>query len=117
MKLYTMLFGIILLTGCTTSGVIPTGPDSFMARAHSTPFTIDTGGGGAIANAIVLANKHCISLGKHHVISNTQITPVGAGAQAIVNFECVDKSDRDYVRPKLSPMLPNNNSPTIIINN
>jgi hypothetical protein len=117
MKSHIIFCGIVLLAGCTTSGVIPTGPDSFMARAHSTLFTIDTGGGGAMANAIGLASKHCIELGKHHVISNTQIAPVGAGAQAIVNFECVDKSDRDYVRPKLSPMMPNNNSPTIIINN
>ena len=116
MKSHIIFCGIVLLAGCTTSGVIPTGPDSFMARAHSTLFTIDTGGGGAMANAIELASKYCTGLGKYHVVNNTQISPVGAGAQAIVNFECVDKSDRDYVRPKLSPMMPKN-SPTIIINN
>lgn len=116
MKSHILFCSVFFLAGCTSSGVIPTGPDSFMARAHSTPFTIDTGGGGAMANAIGLASKHCIELGKHHVINNTQIAPIGAGAQAIINFECVDKSDRDYVRPKLTPMVPNN-SPTVIINN
>jgi hypothetical protein len=116
MKQFIIFCGLTFLAGCTTSGVIQTGPDSFMARAHSTLFTIDTGGGGAIANAIELAGKHCTKLGKYHVLGSTQIAPVGAGAQAIVNFECVDKTDRDYVRPKLSPMIPNN-APTIIINN
>ena len=116
MKARLYFLNILLLCGCTTSGVVQTGSDSFMARAHSTLFTIDTGGAGAIANATEIGAKHCADLRKYLVVSNTQISKVGAGAQAIVNFECVDKNDKDYVRPKLQPVSPNN-SPAIIINN
>lgn len=113
-----MFTGIILATGCTSSGVVQTGPDSYMARAHSTLFTIDPAGGGAIANAAELATEHCSKMGKYHVVRNTQISRVGAGAQAIVNYECVDKNDRDYIRPKIQPLFPNVDSgPTVIINN
>ena len=37
MKARLYFLNILLLCGCTTSGVVQTGPDSFMARAHSTP--------------------------------------------------------------------------------
>lgn len=113
MKSFIPLCFIALLLGCTTSGVVQTGPDSFMARAHSTLLTIDPAGGGAIANAIELAVEHCTKLGKYQVIGSTQTSPIGAGAQAIVNFECVDKTDKDYARPKIRPI----GTPTVIINN
>jgi hypothetical protein len=116
MKPRLTLLSTVLLCGCTTSGFVQTGPDSFMARAHSTLFTIDPGGAGAIANATEIGAKHCTDLGKYIVVNNTQISRIGAGAQAIVNFECVDKSDKDYVRPKIQPMSPDG-SPAIIINN
>ncbi|MGZ8217617.1 hypothetical protein [Methylomagnum sp.] len=117
MKLLFVIFiSVGLLSGCTTSGVVQTGPDSFMARAHSTLFTIDPGGGGAIANAIQLATEYCSKLGKYQVTQSTQTAPIGAGAQAIVNFECVDKTDKDYKRPNIKPMIPGT-SPTVIINN
>lgn len=106
MKTFVALSFIALLSGCTTTGIIKTGPDSFMARAHSTAFTIDPAGGGAIANAIELAGEHCTKLGKYLVIGSTQTSPIGAGAQALVNFECVDKDDNDYERPKIRPVAP-----------
>ena len=114
MKVFITLGFLVLLSGCFTSGVVQTGPDSFMARAHSTVFTIDPAGGGAIANATELAAEHCTKLGKHLVVGSCTTSRIGAGAQAIVNFECVDKSDPDYARPKLSPV---GNAPKVIINN
>ena len=116
MKPRLTILSLALLCGCTTSGFVQTGPDSFMARAHSTLFTIDPAGAGAIANATEIGAKHCTDLGKYLVVSNTQISRIGAGAQAIVNFVCVDKNDKDYVRPKIQPMSPES-TPTIIINN
>jgi hypothetical protein len=101
MKVFIPIFFLFIIAGCTSSGIVQTGPDSYMAREHSTLFSIDPGGGGAIANAITLATKHCATMGKYLIVGNTQTTPIGAGAQAIVNFECVNKNDRDYVRPKL----------------
>ena len=108
---------VAILSGCTTSGIVQTGPDSYMAREHSTAFTIDTGGAGAIANATELAGKHCTKMGKYLVVQGTQVAPVGAGAQAIVNFECLEKQDKDYVRPKLQPHSAPNTTQTVIINN
>jgi len=111
-EVWVVLF-LVMLTGCMPSGVIQTGPDSFMTRAHSTLFTIDPAGGGAIANATELAAKHCASLGKHLVMGGYQTSKIGAGAQALVNFECLDEGDRDYVRPKIR----NNSGHSITINN
>lgn len=116
MKSFFTLGFIVILSGCTTSGIVQTGPDSFMARAHSTVFTIDPGGGGAIANATELAGEHCTKLGKYLVVGSSETARIGAGAQAIVNFECLDKSDRDYSRPKIRPMVPGT-APAVIINN
>jgi hypothetical protein len=116
MKSLIALSYIIVLSGCVSSGVVQTGPDSFMARAHSTLFSIDPGGGGAIANATELAGEYCTKLGKYLVVENYQTTGLGAGAQAILNFECVEKSDRDYSRPKIRPIVPGT-APTVIINN
>ena len=67
MKVFITFGFLVLLSGCFTSGVVQTGPDSFMARAHSTIFTIDPAGGGAIANATELAVEQCAKLGKHLV--------------------------------------------------
>jgi hypothetical protein len=116
MKMFVALSFVVLLSGCFSSGVVQTGPDSFMARAHSTAFTIDPAGGGAIANAIELAGEHCAKLGKYLVVGSTQVSPIGAGAQALVNFECVDKSDKDYTRTNLRPVVPGS-APAAIINN
>ena len=113
MKNKILLCSLIFLNGCTTSGVTQTGPDSYMGRAHSTLFTIDPGGAGAIANAIKLASAHCAELGKHHVIKNTQTSKVGSGAQAIINYECLSEDDPDYTKPELEPA----EGPAIIINN
>jgi S1-C subfamily serine protease len=107
MRKIIILVSAAALSGCLTSGVIQTGPDSYMAREHSTAFSIDPGGGGAIANATKLAGEHCTKLAKYLVVRNTNITRIGAGAQAIVNFECLDSEDRDYVRPKLTPVPQN----------
>jgi hypothetical protein len=45
-----------------------------MAMAHSTFFTIDQAGGGAIANATEFAVEHCTKLGKHMVMGNYMTT-------------------------------------------
>lgn len=116
MKIFVTLIFVSLLSGCFSSGVVQTGPDNFMARAHSTAFTIDPAGGGAIANAIELAGEHCTKLGKYLVVRSTQTSRIGAGAQAIVTFECVDKSDRDYSHTNLQPVVPGS-APAVIINN
>lgn len=110
---FAVVLGVVL-GGCASTGVIQTGPDSYMSRAHSTMFSLDVGGGGAIANATKLGTKECAKQGKNFVMNNYQTRPIGAGASAVVNFECVDKSDQDYRRPKITPQ---NSSPQVIINN
>ncbi|WP_336939375.1 hypothetical protein [Acinetobacter modestus] len=115
MKKILAIFITVALTGCMSSGVVKTGRDSYMATGNSTPFTIDTGGGGATANAIKLGTKQCDSLGKQFVLQNTTTRPIGAGAQANINFVCVDTNDSDYVRPNITPVP--QQAPTVVINN
>lgn len=115
MKKILAIFITFALTGCMSSGVVKTGRDSYMATGNSTPFTIDTGGGGATANAIKLGTKQCDSLGKQFVLQNTTTRPIGAGAQANINFVCVDTNDNDYVRPNITPVQ--QQAPTVVINN
>lgn len=111
-----MIFAV-LLQGCMTSGVVKTGPDSYMARANSTAFSIDPAGGDAIANATIQANEHCAKMNKHMVSGSITTTRIGAGAQALLNFECVDSTDKDYRRPNIQPIVPfTNNAPTVVIN-
>ncbi len=103
---YACLAALFVLAGCVTSGIVQTGPDSYMAKGHSTLFTLDAGGVGAIQNAIQDANEFCAKQGKGAVITSTQATPMGAGGNAMVNFVCLDKNDPAYQRPNLQP-IPN----------
>lgn len=107
-------FAFLFLSGCVATGVVQTGPDSYMATGKSTPFTIDTHGGGATMNAIKLGTAHCQGLGKQFVLQNTTSSQIGAGAQSNINFVCVDSTDKDYVRPRITPKA---NNPAIVINN
>ena len=104
---------LALFSGCAATGAVQTGPASYMATGGSTPFTIDTNGGGATISAIKIGTKQCENIGKNFVLKNTTINKIGAGAQANINFICVDSNDVDYVRPNISPVT----KPSIIINN
>lgn len=113
-KLLLILSTSLLFIGCAATGVVQTGPESYMATANSTPFTMDTNGGGATINAIKLGTKQCNAVGRQFILKNTSINKIGAGAQANINFICVDSNDRDYARPNITPI---NQSPAIVINN
>jgi hypothetical protein len=103
---FLLLFPCLVFSACVTSGIVQTGPDSYMAKAHSTLFTIDAGGVGAIQNAIQEANEFCAKQGKGTIIQSTQAVPQGAGGNAMVNFVCLDKNDPAYQRPNYQ-LIPN----------
>jgi hypothetical protein len=98
----SLLIPCLLLTACVTSGIVQTGPDSYMAEAHSTVFAIDPGVAGAIQNAIEDANEFCAKQGKNMVVMNTQAVPSwGVCGNATVNFVCPDKNGPAYWDPNL----------------
>ncbi|WP_457970640.1 hypothetical protein [Acinetobacter calcoaceticus] len=113
-RILIMAILLTIISGCAATGVVQTGPESYMATANSTPFTMDTNGGGATINAIKLGTKQCNTNGKQFILKNSSINKIGAGAQANINFICVDSNDRDYTRPNITPV---NQSPAIVINN
>ena len=107
---------VVLLTGCTTSGVVPTGPDSFMAHGHTTYFTVD-GAAGALSNATEVAGEYCAKLGKNLVVGSYDTHWVaGAMYTSTVNFECLSKGDAEIARPHLQPIVAGA-QPSTIINN
>jgi hypothetical protein len=97
---YAILLSFCLF-GCITSGIVQTGPDSYMAKAQSTLFTIDPGVVGAIQTAVEDANEFCAKQGKGMVVMNTQAVPHGACGNATVNFVCLDKNGPAYWQPNL----------------
>ena len=64
MKTLIALGFLVMLSGCLTSRVVPTSPDSYMAHGHSTYFTIDAQGDGALSSTIEIAAEYCAKLGK-----------------------------------------------------
>ena len=95
----------ILVTGCASnSGVVRTGPDTFMvSRQAATGFS---GSGTLKAEAVREANEYCLSQKKKlQVVNTAEAQPpyiLGNFPKAEVQFMCLDANDSELARPKLS---------------
>ena len=98
------LFLAVLVAGCASnSGVVPTGPDTYMvSRQAATGFS---GSGTLKAEAFGEANRYCAGQKKTMQVGNTNEAtgPVILGnfPKAEVQFMCLDAGDPDLTRPKL----------------
>lgn len=103
-KLATLLFGMIIFSGCAiNSGVVPMGQDTYMvSRQAATGFT---GMGSLKAEAFREASEYCKSQNKKlQVVHTSESQPpyiLGNFPRAEIQFMCLGERDRELVRPKL----------------
>lgn len=91
---------VLLIAGCATnSGVLKLGPDTYTITTQNSPARGGTSG--ATRSALVAANKHCASLGKEILVTNTtsRTTNIHGAGEAAITFQCLDKDDPGLQRP------------------
>ena len=88
-KISALLF-VLLLTGCASSGVVQTGPESYMLAKSEWGFT-----SGAVHSARLIqeASNFCISKGQqiNVITSRSNDVEFGKTPAAEVHFQCVNK--------------------------
>jgi hypothetical protein len=91
-QLSTIAIGaaLLLLAACASSGVVQTGPDTYMVANSEWGFT---SGGYQKAKAIAEADRYCGRLGRQiEVIGSTQHgVEFGKTPSAEVDFKCLPK--------------------------
>ena len=100
MKHLAILF--IFLVGCaTSSGVVPTGPDSFMV-SRSAPWG-SANASTVLADCYQEANEFCAKDGKKMETVHTQTTPLyfGHRPEAQLDFMCLKEGDPQLTRVKM----------------
>lgn len=102
-KSYIVLAIVLALSGCTSSGPIPIGKDTYMISKQS------AGGIFVAASSIKAeifreANTFCASQNKSmQIVADYQQSAVPGRSmpEAEIQFMCLAEGDRDLVRPKL----------------
>ena len=88
-----------IVAGCANSGVVPTGPDSYMIAKSEWGFT-----SGAVHKARLLqeASDFCKGLGKQVVVTGTSQNDVqfGKTPAAEVQFRCLSAGDASQTQSK-----------------
>jgi len=100
-----ILVAILALSGCASStGVVPTGPDSYMVTREGGSAFVGTNG--LKADAYREASDYCAKNGKTIEVVSTQEQSGGfmRYPHAEVNFMCLSPGDRDYGHTKLVPI-------------
>lgn len=96
--IYGLFF--VFLAGCTSSGVIPMGPDTYTISTYH-----DYSSTGAKAMAYKEANEYCNSMGKQIMtIRNSQGHQRVSGIPTShfdLEFRCLSEGDPDLYRPTM----------------
>ena len=98
----------LLLTGCTSSGPVPTGRDTYMITKRSAG-GIFTTGSAVKADIYREGFDFCKEQGKEfHAISDNSNDAIPAQRlpNAEVRFRCLDRNDAEYQRPNMRPINP-----------
>lgn len=90
MRLYVVLFTVMLVGCASSSGVVMTGKKSYMISRSEKGF--DTTGARVKADAIKEANEYCASKGKSIKLTRSDhqdMKPFRSDAQATIEFKCI----------------------------
>lgn len=106
-----IVISLLILAGCTSTGVVPMGPDSYMISKQGSGGW--TSMGKLTAEIMKEANKYCTSIQKKLMPVSTQAFPAGFGRlpEAQVQFMCLTDNDYELKRPKMQPV------PDVVIEN
>lgn len=87
---FSLLLSAAWLTGCASSGVVKTGPDTYMIANAEWGFT---SGGYQKAKAIAEADKYCAGIGREILVigSKDHGVELGKVPSAEVQFKCLPK--------------------------
>jgi hypothetical protein len=90
MKIFAALIFVLQICGCASSGIVQTGPNSYMLAKSEWGFT-----SGAVHTARLMqeASEFCSLKGKQiNVVSRrSNDVELGKTPAAEVNFQCIDK--------------------------
>lgn len=91
----------ILITGCTSPGIVPMGRDTYMIAKDGSFTTF--GGGTVKAELYREANAYCESKGKQLLPVNESARDSGYGryANAELQFRCLSENDPELRRPTM----------------
>jgi len=108
--LAAVLIAAAVVAACAHSGVVSTGPDSYMIANSEWGFT---SGSYQKAKAMQEASEYCKSIGKEMLPISTSQNDVAWGKTpaAEVQFRCLSHGDPELQRPTLQPV------PSAIIEN
>ena len=104
MKILLIVIGFITLAGCaSSSGVLNTGPDSYMVSREGGSAFVGTNG--LRVDAMKEANAYCQNEGKIFQVSSTQVQGGGLGKypHADIYFLCLSPGDPQLSRTNLVP--------------
>ncbi|OUR62081.1 hypothetical protein A9Q74_06435 [Colwellia sp. 39_35_sub15_T18] len=100
MKKIIFFITVVLISGCTSSGVIKMGPDTYSISTYH-----DYSSTGAKQMAYKEANQQCLKLGKEIMTVRTNQSSqrvVGIPTSNFdLEFRCLSKGDPDLYRPTL----------------
>lgn len=90
---------LLFLSGCASSGVVKTGPDTYMVANSEWGFT---SGGYQKAKAIAEADRYCASIGREILVIRSKDNDVAFGKTpaAEVEFRCLPKSDPELLKER-----------------
>ena len=99
---FTLVSCISLLSACASSGVVKTGPDTYMIANSEWGLT---SGGYQKAKVVSEADKYCASLGREILITGSKQQGVAFGKvpSAEVEFKCVRKGTSTTSKESPSP--------------
>lgn len=103
MQRVLLIFAALVLTACAHSGVVSTGPDTYMIANSEWGFT---SGGVQKAKVMQEASEYCKSIGKQvlPISSSQNDVAFGKTPAAEVQFRCVPQGGSQLQRPALQPV-------------
>jgi hypothetical protein len=97
MKSLFVVLGLVILTGCVTSPIVPVGRDSYSVTARRCDMC-----SAAEGSSITSASRYCEHIGKHMVLRSMNNSSDWHGAtHSTIFFSCLDANDPEYVRPNM----------------
>ena len=87
----------VSIAGCAHSGVVKTGPDTYMVANSEWGFN---SGSVEKAKAVAEADKYCLNMGREILVINSTQNDVALGKTpaAEVDFKCLQKGDPELTK-------------------
>lgn len=102
-KILLLILFVLSILGCSSTGPVPIGKDTYMSSNGSGPYTT---GASLLADLYVEGNKFCDSKGmEFQPLSEQGVdgAPFIRNSKANIKFRCLKKGDSELSRPTMKP--------------